>query len=808
MLSFLTAASGMAAKIRDHDWAASSVGAMEGWTPSVKAIVGILLGANQPMFLAFGPERTLLYNDAYAPILGAKHPKALGLPFLDVWSEIREDLLPIVDRAYGGTPVHMDEIRLTIERHGYREEAFFSFSYTPVRGEGGAIDGFLCVCNEITGQVTAYRRLEESEAELRSSEAQFRTLAQAVPNQVWMATDAGRLDWFNDKVFSDTGLAAGDLSGDGWTRLVHPADLPAVAANWAAALAAVTLYESELRLRMADGTYRWHMSRAEPVRSEDGTVRWIGTNADIHGQKMALSEMNAERETLEREMEKRTRERNRLWENSQDISIVIDREGAFRAVNPAMTKTLGWLPEEMIGRPVFDFILEGDLPATQTALEQANVQAIDPTTVRYRHKDGSFRWIAWVAAPEDDLIFATGRNVTGEMKAQADLALAQEALRQAQKMEAVGQLTGGIAHDFNNMLAVVIGSLDLLGRRMEGADTRTRRYVDNAMEGARRAATLTQRLLAFSRQQPLSPEAIDANRLVSTMSDLLRRTLSGGIRLETVIGGGLWRCHADPNQLENAILNLAVNARDAMPDGGRLTIETQNAYLDARYVAGHVGVASGQYVLIAVTDTGEGMAPAIIEKAFDPFFTTKEVGKGTGLGLSQVYGFVKQSGGHVKIYSEPGRGTTVKLYLPRFMGEGEAAGEMPGEEAEAQAPATEFILVVEDDDQVRRMTLDALQELGYKTLEANGAAEALRLLELHPSIDVLFTDIVMPDIDGRRLADEALRRRPDLKVLFTTGYTRNAVVHNGVLDSSVDLLTKPFTVDELADKMRDVVERP
>ena len=390
----------------------------------------------------------------------------------------------------------------------------------------------------------------------------------------------------------------------------------------------------------------------------------------------------------------------------------------------------------------------------------------------------------------------------------AELEQAQEALRQAQKMEAVGQLTGGIAHDFNNMLAVVIGSLDLLGRRLGTGDPRAKRYVDAAADGARRAASLTQRLLAFSRQQPLQPEPIDANKLVTGMSHLIRGSLGSDVRLETVLAAGGWRIHADPNQLENVLLNLAVNARDAMPGGGRLTIETQNAHIDARYAAGNPGVPAGQYVLVAVTDTGSGMPPEVIAKAFDPFFTTKEVGKGTGLGLSQVYGFVKQSGGHVKIYSEPGQGTTVKVYLPRLMG---ADHERPDHEISSDLPlgeSEEVILVVEDEPAVRQFSVDALTELGYRVVEADGAAAALHLLDAHPEITLLFTDVVMPDINGRKLADEVLKRRPGLKVLFTTGYTRNAVVHNGVLDAGVELIGKPFTVEELAAKVRDVLDAP
>ncbi|WP_395710477.1 CHASE3 domain-containing protein [Reyranella sp.] len=382
-----------------------------------------------------------------------------------------------------------------------------------------------------------------------------------------------------------------------------------------------------------------------------------------------------------------------------------------------------------------------------------------------------------------------------------------EQLRQSQKMEAVGQLTGGLAHDFNNMLTVIMGSLNLLRRRMERGETNVSQFIDGALDGAQRAATLTSRLLAFARQHPHSPQAIDANKLVFEMSELLRRTAGDDIRFETILAGGLWRTKADSSQLENAILNLVVNARDAMPDGGKLTIETANAHLDDRYAADHVDVPPGQYVYIAVTDTGTGMSAQTIVKAFDPFFTTKD-GKGTGLGLSQVYGFARQSGGHAKIYSELGHGTTVKLYLPRFTG---AMKEAPvaGKEQERTIPrgsAHETLLVVEDDEHVRRLTVQSARDLGYSVLHAPGAADALRVLEARPEVVMLFTDIVMPDMNGRVLADEALRRRPDLKVLFTTGFTRNAIIHNGILDADVNFIAKPFSLEEFASKIRSVLE--
>ncbi|OYZ89183.1 MAG: hybrid sensor histidine kinase/response regulator [Rhizobiales bacterium 17-65-6] len=385
--------------------------------------------------------------------------------------------------------------------------------------------------------------------------------------------------------------------------------------------------------------------------------------------------------------------------------------------------------------------------------------------------------------------------------------VAEAQIRQMQKTEAIGQLTGGIAHDFNNMLAIVIGSLDIARRRLTGAEHEmVHTCIDNALEGAQRAAALTARLLAFSRQQALEPQPLDANKLVGGMSELLRRTLGETIQVETVLAGGLWRAFADPAQLENAIVNLAVNARDAMPDGGRLTIETANSDLDERYARNHAEVTAGQYVLVSVSDTGTGMGPEVIERAFDPFYTTKGVGRGTGLGLSQVFGFVKQSGGHVKIYSEIGQGTTVKLYLPRLVGEPALAGGASKSDGHLPPGRPDItILVVEDEENVRHMSVDALRELGYTVVQAASGNQAMEQLVLQPRIDLLFTDIVMPDMTGRQLAEKAAAARADLKILYTTGYTRNAVVHNGILDHGVAFLPKPFTLDQLARKVDDVL---
>ncbi len=680
-------------------------------------------------------------------------------------------------------------------------------SARPVVDLGGLQIGAVLTLRDDTERAAA-------EAALRENEARLRALTDNLPSgmvyQIATSPDGTnrRFLFVSQSHEKLTGVPADAVLAD--SRVAYDLILPEYRSTLAAAeseaIREVKPFDVQVEIRRPDGGVRWTRIISAPRRQADDSLIWDGIQIDVTDQKAAEALLQASNDELERRVAARTQERDRLWRNTQDLQVVIDEHGVLLAVSPAVTQVLGWQPDEIVGRNLIDLVADDDVERTNNALRHTRRGTLPTFENRCRHKDGSFRWLSWVAALEGDVLYASGRHVTADKEREAELEMARDALRQSQKMEAVGQLTGGIAHDFNNMLAVVIGSLDLLGRRLDADDARARRYVDAATDGARRAALLTQRLLAFSRQQPLKPEAVDVNALVTGMSDLIRGSLGSDVRFESVLAAGGWRTHADPNQLENVILNLAVNARDAMPDGGRLTIETQNAHFDARYAAANLGVPAGQYVLIAVSDTGSGMPADVIAKAFDPFFTTKAVGKGTGLGLSQVYGFVKQTGGHVKIYSEPGEGTVVKVYLPRLLG---SADEVPVENGPGELPTgdrQEVILVVEDEPAVRQFSIDALTELGYPVIEADCAATALRLLEAHPEIVLMFTDVVMPDTNGRKLADQALQRRPDLKVLFTTGYTRNAVVHNGVLDAGVHLIGKPFTIEELAAKVRDVLD--
>ena len=455
-----------------------------------------------------------------------------------------------------------------------------------------------------------------------------------------------------------------------------------------------------------------------------------------------------------------------------------------------------------------DHFIEEDRAAVAAAFALAETSgAIDFERRIRRASDGEVRWLH----VRGQTISADGKpvRISGVVSDITSRRLLDEQLRQGQKMEAIGQLTGGIAHDFNNLLTIIVGNMDMAGRSLDAADLpRVRRAVTNALKGAERAVVLTQRLLAFSRRTTLEPKVIDVSALVGGMAELLGRSLGETIELRTVTADGLWKVEADPNQLENALVNLAVNARDAMPNGGRLTIETCNVSVDARDPAKYADLPPGDYVSIGVVDTGTGMPPDVIARAFDPFFTTKEVGKGTGLGLSQVYGYVTQTGGHVKIYSEDGAGTAVRIYLPRSANEDAGAPDTAVEVDAGSARPAETLLVVEDDDDVRTFTVESLRELGYRVLEAHDGPSALRLLDRGDTpIALLFTDVVMPGMSGRALRDAALARRPGLTVLFTSGYARSAIDHDGRLDAGLDLLPKPFTLAELANKIRDVLDK-
>ena len=660
----------------------------------------------------------------------------------------------------------------------------------------------------------AEQALRQSEAGARKLAAQQSATLGQLAEGVIVTDAAGRITLINEAAARLHGVRRLDVAPDAYSaayslltedgRPYPSLDLPL-----ARAVRGETVLEARWRIRRPDGSEVLAVGNARPVL--DGAGRQVGavlTIRDDTARRAAEEALERLNRSLEETVAERTRELDRVWRNSRDLLVVVGADGVFRAVNPAWTAILGHEPDEVVGHSFLDFIWPDDAGATRDALDTAASKSdLTDFENRYRHKDGTPRWISWRTSAEGDLVYAYGRDVTAEKEQAAALRLAEEQLRQSQKMEAVGQLTGGIAHDFNNLLAGITGSLEMLGVRVaQGRVAEIDRYVNAAQGAAKRAAALTHRLLAFSRRQTLDPKPVDLNRLVAGMEDLVRRTVGPEVAVEVVAAGGLWTTLADPNQLENALLNLCINARDAMPDGGKLTIETANRWLDAR-AARERDLAPGQYVSLCVSDTGTGMAPEVARRAFDPFFTTKPIGMGTGLGLSMIYGFVRQSGGQARIYSEPGQGATVCLYLPRhFDADGGGAEAAAGEaRPPPRAGRGETVLVVDDEPTVRMLIGEVLEDLGYAVIEAADGPSGLRALRSADRLDLLITDVGLPGgMNGRQLADAAREARPGLKVLFITGYAENAVLNHGHLGPGMQVLTKPFSMESLAGRIKDM----
>ena len=625
---------------------------------------------------------------------------------------------------------------------------------------------------------------------------------------IYMLDREGRVATWNPGAERMKGYSADEIIGRSFSKFFTDEDRRAGKPARALRTAADTgRFEDEGWRERKDGTLFWAVAVLDAVRDETGQlIGFAKVTRDI-----------TERRAAQEALRKAAREFQLLVQGVKDYAIfMLDLEGRISNWNSGAQNIKGYRADEVIGSHFSRFYTEEDREAgkparaLRTAVNEGKFEA-EGWRVR---KDGSRFWASVLIDPVYDengelVGYAkVTRDITERREADEQLRQARAELFQAQKMEAIGQLTGGVAHDFNNLLTVVIGNLELSQRLLASStdgDPRLRRAIGNAMRGAQRAANLTERLLAFSRQQPLEPRVIDVNQLLHGLADLLDRSLGENIEVETVGASGLWRVEIDPVQLEAAILNLALNARDAMPDGGKLTIETHNTHLDEQYSRRHADVRPGQYVQIAIADTGSGMSEDVVARAFDPFFTTKRVGQGTGLGLSQVYGFVKQSGGHVKIYSEVGQGTTVRIYLPRLLrgsdAEQEPTAEAPGSEAH------ETILVVEDDRDVRSYIVDTLRELDYRVLEAADAEAALGLLERgERKIDLLLTDVVLPGKSGPQLVDQVIKSRPDMKVLYMTGYPRNAIVHQGRLDPGVALIQKPIRAPLLTARIRDLLD--
>jgi PAS domain S-box-containing protein len=637
---------------------------------------------------------------------------------------------------------------------------------------------------------------QRDEQALRNSEERFRQLAENIAEVFWL-TDARKTEIFYVSPSYETvwGRSRETLytNPGEWEAAIHPADRERV--GKAARSQALGGYQELYRLVRPDGSERWISDRAFPVRDETGRVTRIA----------GLAEDVTERVTADLQLRERMKELRCLYQ------VLELTTGNHRPLASVYEDIAGLLPGSMSHDQdaVARIQIEGDVfyspnwrePVALLEAEiRPNGDRVGAVAVGYINPHDAVSGDGEPFLQEERTLM---QGVAAHIARMLHHRRVSESLEQTQRLESVGQLTGGVAHDFNNLLTVIIGNAELL-KEMLGHDPRLTGTADLIVSAAQRGAALTHRLLAFARRQPLEPRTLDVNDLIASIDPLLRRTLGEHIDIEFIEGGGIWRALADPAQLENALLNLALNARDAMAEGGRLTIETANVALNDEYVTLYPELAAGDYVQIAVTDTGSGIAPDQIARVFEPFYTTKEAGKGTGLGLSMVYGFVKQSGGHVNIYSEPGHGTTVKMYLPR------AHGPSSAEAAPAERAALggcETILLVEDDDLVREYASAQLADLGYRVLVAADGPSALALLERNPDIDLLFTDVIMPGgMSGRDLADVVQRERNHIRVLYTSGYTEDAIVHQGRLDPGVRLLNKPYRRAELAASVRRTLD--
>ena len=635
------------------------------------------------------------------------------------------------------------------------------------------------------------------------SEDRYRLLVEAITDYaIYMLDPLGRVTSWNPGAKRFKGYEAEEIIGQHFSTFYTEAEraqnVPASVLEEAARTGRVEREGWRVR---KDGTQFWAHVIIDAIRSPEGAlVGFAKITRDLTERRAAQAKLRESQEQF-----------RLLVQGVTDYAIyMLDVDGHVASWNAGAQRIKGYMPEEIIGRHFSSFYTEADRAAglPRTGLETAKEKGRWEHEGQRVRKDGTPFWAHVVidAIRDDDgklVGFAkVTRDISERRAAEAALQTAQATMIRSQKLEAIGQLTGGVAHDFNNLLQVIGGNLHLLGKDVAG-NPRAEMRVQSALAGVARGAKLASQLLAFARRHPLEPRVVNVGRVIKGMDEMLRRALGGEIEVETVVAGGLWNNLIDPDQLENAILNLAINARDAMSGAGRLTIEASNASLDDEYVRQHEDLAAGQYVMIAVTDTGAGIPPEILDRVYEPFFTTKAEDKGTGLGLAMVYGFLKQSGGHVKIYSEVGAGTTVKLYFPREMAREDTLIVTP---TGAVSGGDETILVVEDDDEVREVAIAMLTELGYRVVKARDAASALVVLDSGIPIDLIFTDVMMPGtLRSPELARKAKERLPNVAVLFTSGYTQNAIVHGGRLDPGVELLAKPYTRDALARKVRHVL---
>jgi len=803
----------LAGRIRAFDWAATSLGPIEDWPGTLKTAVGIAVRSSVPMVVLWGSDGVMIYNDGYSVFAGKRHPQLLGSKVREGWAEVsdfNDHMMRVV--LSGGTLAFKDQV-LTLLRRGEPEQVWMNLDYSPIVDPQGVPVGVVAIVIDRTEAVVNGQRLQaerEQLAQMFEQAPTFMVLLKGPEHRIVLANPGYMRLIGKTKVRGQTlSSVIADTGDQGYLAVldhVYRSGEP-YAAKSAPFVVRPVPGEPEVE-RVLDFVY-------QPLKDSNGKVTGIfvegadvteraRSEAALRESESRLRELNA---NLERQVLERTQARGQTWRLLPDLLGALNRKGYFETSNPAWQTVLGWSEEEVARMSIFEMLHPDDVETTRKGFE-----AIDENTPairfpnRYRCKDGRYLWISWVGVLEEGLIYCIGRDVTEERLAQDELVVAQEALRQSQKMEAIGQLTGGIAHDFNNLLGGIGGSLEMLQKRIaEGRLHGVQRFIDAAQTSTNRAAMLTQRLLAFSRRQKLDPKPTDVNRLVAGMADLIRRTIGPQIELEVVGAGGLWPTLIDASQLESALLNLVINARDAMPGGGRITIETANKWLD-QIAGGERELAPGQYISLCVTDTGTGMTPEVRSRAFDPFFTTKPIGQGTGLGLSMIHGFVRQSGGQVRIYSEIGMGTTMCLYLPRHTGDVDT-NDAPVAQNDVSTTHGETVLVIDDEEPIRMVVTMVLQDAGYRVLEAADGPAGLRILQSDARIDLLITDIGLPGgVNGRQVAEAARGMRPGLRILFATGYAENSVFGNGHLAVGMEVITKPFTMAALTSRVRAMID--
>ena len=845
--------------IAKRDWSRSPLGHIREWPQSLRTALGLVLPSNVPIVMLWGGDGVMLYNDAYSGFAAARHPELLGSKVREGWPEVadfNDNVMRVV--LAGGKLAYKDQ-ELTLHRRGYPEQVWMNLDYSPVFDESGATVGVIAIVIETTERVLAERGRES--AELRSSE-----VLEGMAEGFLLLDGDYRVRAINAEGMRVDHRSREAILGRSLWEVWPGSEESEVGRLYKQAMQDRRPASLEHRYDWADGHHAWLDTRVYP--SGDGLAVFYRDVTERKRVEAAAGEESRILETLNRtgaalsgelDLERlvqmvtdagaeltgakfgayfhnvmdETGERLHLFTLSGEERAAFERLGRPRATaifgptfrNEGVVRSDDILADPRYGQnaphrgmpkghlPVRSYLAVSVVSRSGEVLGGLLFGHPEPGRFTERHERLMIGLAAQASVAIDNArLFQEVQRSKATLEERVaertlELTTAHESLRQAQKMEAVGQLTGGIAHDFNNLLTGVTGSLELMRSRMaQGRFDAVERYMHAAEGAAKRAAALTQRLLAFSRRQTLDPRPTDLNRLVAGMEDILRRTVGPSVSIEVVGAGGLWPTLVDAGQLDNALLNLCINGRDAMPDGGRLTIETANKWLDDRGAIER-DLPPGQYVTLCVTDTGTGMTSEVMARAFDPFFTTKPIGSGTGLGLSMIYGFVRQSGGQVRIYSELGRGTTMCLYFPRHVGEtDEPAASWPDPKA-APAAAGETVLVVDDEPTVRMLLGEILEEAGYTAIEAADGTAGLKVLETAMRIDLLITDVGLPGgMNGRQVADAARVLRPNLKVLFITGYAENAAVGNGHLERGMQVVTKPFAMEAIASKIREMIE--